>query len=291
MRALPLVVLVGTLALTGCRGTPPEPDVFARVGDAVLTEEDLRYALAAVPAGADTTLARDQFLEQWLTNQLLAQEARRRGLGEREDIRRQLQEHETSVLAAALIEELYERDGGSVNPAELEAYFEQHRDRLRLREPYVRVRFLEVRSATAAERARAALQTLARPGTPERARDSLFVEAARRFAVDPEASLSLAESFVPQSRLTRQAASAPWAVVAQLRTGEVSAVLPTATDTYFVVYLEERVPAGAVPELAWVREDLQRHLLLQSRKRLVAREVQRLRAEAEARGALFLPEG
>lgn len=285
-----VVVLPTAGVLAGCREEAPPPDVVARVGPAYLTEDDLAEALAPMPPSMDSTLARDQYVEQWVTNQLLAHEARRRGLREVPEVRRQLEANETNVLASALLGAFYEDDRAAVSMADLEAYFERNQDRLRLREPYVRVRFLEVADADSAAAARNALLNALRSTADPSERDSLFVITATRFAADSAASLALARSFIPQGRLLHHNTSAPWGVVAQLGAGEVSQVLPTTNETYFVVQVAERVPAGAVPELSWVQEDVQRQLLIQNRKQLVAREVQRLRNEAEARGELRLPD-
>jgi len=256
------------------------------VGEARLTEADLGRALAAMPPGMDSLAAREQYVEQWVTGQLLAQEARRRGLRDSDEVRRQLEDNERNVLAAAFLGALYDEDAAGFSAADLETYFSRNRDRLRLREPYVRVRFVEAGTRATAEAARERLLALAR--APEPARDSLFAGIAAEHALAPEASVALAGSLVPQSRLARQAAGVPWTVVAQLRPDETSEVLVAPDSTFLIVQLAERAPAGATPELEWVSEEIRRQLALQSRQQLVAREVMRLRAEAEARGDLRL---
>ncbi len=281
MRRLALLALLAA----GCASepAPAEADYVARVGEAVLSEADLADALSATPWGVDSVAAREQFIEQWVTAQLLTREAERRGLREHTGVRRQLAASERAILADAALSALYEEDPGAFSRADLEAYFERSRERLRLREPYVRVRFVEATDADAAQAARDAMQRAMRTGRTVAARDSLFGVTARRYAADTAASLGLAASFVPQSVLTRQG---PWAIVGQMGRAEVSPVLTTPDSTFFVVQLVERVPAGAEPELDWVEDEVRRQLAIQARKSAVAREVRRLRTEAEARGEL-----
>jgi hypothetical protein len=281
------LALACALLAGGCRQRPAEPEGVARVGEAELTTADLERALAAMPPGMDSLTARDQYVEQWVMGQLLAQEARRRGLLDSPDVQRQLADNERNVLAAALLGALYDEEAASFSTADLETYFSRNRDRLRLREPYVRVRFVETTERPAAEAARAELQAVLRAEEP--ARDSLFALLAERHARQPEASLALSRSLVPQSRLARQAPAVPWTVVAQLSPGDVSAVLPAPDSTFLVVALEERAAAGTLPQLDWIAEEVRRHLAIQNRQQLVAREVQRLRTEAEARGDLRSP--
>lgn len=276
------------LAMASCSPAPPAADVVAQVGNNVLTEADLARALSAVPPGTDSLTARDQYVEQWVTNHLLAQEARRRGLRDQENVQRQLAENERTVLASALLTTLYDEYEAGFSRADIETYYERNRNRLRLREPYVRVRFVETASQEQAEAARSAMQDLMRTGETREARDSIFVTVAQQYSVDASASTSLANSYVPQSRLTRQAGESPWTAVSQLGPGETSPVLTAHDGTFLVLQLVERLPAGTEPELEWVIDDIRRQLAIQSRKQMVAREVQRLRTEAEARGELRL---
>jgi hypothetical protein len=50
------------------------------------------------------------------------------------------------------------------------------------------------------------------------------------------------------------------------------------------------VPAGEVPELSWIEDEVRRQVEIQSRKQMVARHVQRLRNEAQARDELEIRE-
>src|SRR5690606_29369824 len=112
-------------------------------------------------------------------------------------VRRQLSDNERAVLAAALIDRFFEANSAEPTDEELQAYFAQHRERLALREPYVRVRHLVV---GAEARARAASAALTRAtGTPFS--DSLWALAAREYAADVEGALALALTYFPESRL------------------------------------------------------------------------------------------
>jgi hypothetical protein len=286
--SLVLLLLAAGLVLGGCRNVDPERDFVARVGDAILTEAEVEKALEVVPQGMDPETARAQFVEQWITGHLLAREARRRGLRDEEDVRRQLEDNERNVLASALLGTLYDEDNASFSRSEMEAYLDQNRDRMRLREPYVRVRFIDAATAEDGARARAELVELYRDGLEPPARDSAFAATARRFAIDTTAALSLASSFVAQSRLTRQAGGGPWSVIGQMSDRETSPVLVSPDSTFIVIQLAERAPAGSEPRLDWVADEIRRRLAIRNRQQLVAREVQRLRTEAEARGELRL---
>ena len=283
MGAAPFAFLLITAAV-GCeRPAPPPRDYVARVGDRYLLPDEVSEALAVLPAGADSALAREQLADQWVTSELLAQEAIRDGLREREDVRRLLAENERAVLAAALLESFYEQTSDPP-PSDVAAYFETNQDRLRLREPYLRVRLLTTAHPDSADAARALLQDGMMTGRP----DSAFARAVDAYALDREASLTLAANYFPRSRITQ---SDPSLVqrIEQLGPGQISPVVPVA-GRYVVVQLVGRMAAGAVPDLQWVEDEVRQMVRVERRRQLLAQKVQQLKSEAISRGELLLPD-
>ncbi|HEX7072305.1 MAG TPA: hypothetical protein VF190_15940, partial [Rhodothermales bacterium] len=98
-----LLIAAPVLFMAGCGGEEEHPDFVARVEDQYLTREDLEDALQSMPGRLDSAEAREQIIEQWVTNALLVGEATRRGLRNTDEVRRLLEENERSVLASALL--------------------------------------------------------------------------------------------------------------------------------------------------------------------------------------------
>ena len=276
--------LCALAALGGCdRPAPPPSDYVARVGDRYLLPSEVAEALAVLPAGADSVFAREQLAEQWVMNELLAQEAVRDGLREREDVQRLLLENERAVLAAALLESFYEQTADPP-PADVEAYFEANQDRLRLREPYIQVRLLSTAHPDSADAARTLLQDGMLSGRP----DSAFARAVAAYALDPDASLTLAGNYFPRSRIT-QSDPALVQLIEQLGPGQITPVIPVA-GRYVVVQLVGRIAAGTVPDLGWVEDEVRQMVRVERRRQLIAQKVQQLKAEAISRSELLLPD-
>lgn len=270
------------VAFAACDREPAPEHYAARVGSAYLTEAELRDALTLLPAGADSAEARQQLLEEWVTNEVLSQEALSRGLREKPEVERVLRENEQSVLIAALIDELLDEQNG-ITFAEVGGYFEANEERFRLREPFVRVRYLRAASRDSAQVAREALQQAVRAN----AVDSLWPGIAMRFAEDAAASSALADQYVPVSDLfANTPALAERAGV--MGPNEIAPVLE-ADGAFHVIQLVARAEEGTLPELAWVEADVRRRVAVQRRKQSIGRQVQRLRTEAQARGALDIP--
>ena len=138
-----LTLLLGSVFfLSACGAEEPVTDYVARVGDRYLTRQELSAALESHPFLQDSTEAQQQIIEQWINNELLYQEARRRRLRNDPEVQRLLEENERSVLISAYVNRLFEEEDVAPSPEALQAYFEQHRDQLRLREPFVRIRYL-----------------------------------------------------------------------------------------------------------------------------------------------------
>lgn len=276
-RALCIFVLV--LAACGDGAAVGTGDAVARVGEAELTEAALAEALGDVPAGLDSATARAQVVEQWVQRQLLVQEARDQGLDRDPEVQRRLADAEQATLEAAVLDRFFTDAPPMPSADDVRAYYERHRARLALREPYVRLRHVRAASARQAAAARAAL---ARAGASPLA-DSLFRTIAAEFSEDPQGAVALSQEYVPEGRL-RALDEALGTQVAALSPGQI-AVVPS-DGVVHVVQVADRVTAGTVPPLGLIEREIEERLAIQMRKDAEVRLLQRLRSEAQARNRL-----
>jgi hypothetical protein len=279
-----LLLAVGVaLAVGGCRDDAPPADAVARVGPYVLTEAEVRGTINGLSLRGDTAEARAQIVEQWVTRMLLYQEAQRRDLRREADVQRLLDEQERAVLVAALTDRLYETFEATPTDAKVRAYYDRHREQLRLREPVLRVRHMATRARADARTVRDAMQR----APTDAAADSLWDALAARYAVRPDAARATARTYRPLDRLLPHEP----ALRSELRVLDPGEWAPlVARDSLVhVLQLAERQPVGTLPPLAWVEGEIRRRLAIQARKQMYAREVQRLRNQAMARGQLDLP--
>lgn len=275
-----VLCVVLSSALVGCRSEPTTTPYVARVGDQYLTQEQLSEMLTSLRMSSDTTEARRQIIEQWVSNALLYREAQRRDLGSDPEVQELLREQERSVLVNELTTRLYESFEPALTDAEIQAYYDQHREQMRLREPFAHVRHLAARTLDEALDAeaelRAALDT-------DRA-DSTWRALIREHASNPTRARTLAESYYPERQLFG-ALPTLRAQLERLDPGEFAPILEI-DSLFHVLQLVERAETNAIPERSWVEEEIRRRLRLRARKQMYAREVQRLRNEALAREEL-----
>ncbi|MEO0116912.1 MAG: peptidylprolyl isomerase [candidate division WOR-3 bacterium] len=119
MKKIILLVLFAFLILFCEKG-----DYIARVGNSYLTKKALD---AQLPSGVELPKENlSQVLEKWVSAELLYQEAKRKGLDKREDIKYRLEQ----LVKDYLVNEFVEEEVGkiTVSPAEALDYFNKHKE-------------------------------------------------------------------------------------------------------------------------------------------------------------------
>lgn len=267
--------------VAGCESEDPPPSYVARVGTQYLTQDDLDRMLAGMGPSHDTSAARQQVIEQWVTRTLLYREAQRLNLQSVEEVQRRLERQRRSILIAALKNRLYEEADLSPSEEEVQTYFQRHKDQLSLREPYVSVRYLSTDRRAAAETVREALRTLPIES------DSAWNHLVREYAADTARAHHVSRHYLPERRLGKQLPALREELGA-LKEGD-TAPLINANGRYHVLRLDRRIPEGTPPKLRWLEHEIRHRLRIRARKQMYAHEVQRLRSKAQADGALETP--
>lgn len=283
-KAVRTIFLGACCLLAGCGRSDVDGDFLARVGDSYLHRSDLDLALSNLPAGLDSTHAADQFIDRWVTDELLAQEARERNLQNDPDVRRRMEESERSVLIGTLVSRMYS-EVASPTEREIRTYFERNVDNLTLRESFLRIRYLSTYDSAAAVLAAAVVDTLDESAGP----DSTWRSIVEDSAVDPEVCMALSVNYFPESRFFRNIPELTQSIE-RLRPGQTAPIIRI-DDQFHVIHLVDRVPPGTKPNLEWVIDDIRNRLLIDKRKQMYLDQVQRLRNSALARGRLELRTG
>lgn len=274
------MLLVLGLGLAGCQSDPPPDSYVARVGSHYLTDAELDRMLPDRLPGRDTSTARKQAIDQWVTRTLLYREAERLNLESTDEVRRELERQRRSILVAALRDRYEQETDVEPTPEAVRTYFERHKEQLRLREPYVRVQYLATSRPAAARAVREALG----PSSPS---DTTWTRLVREHATDTTRARRLSQRVLPERELDQQLPFLAERLDA-LTDGDIAPVVE-ANGQYHVLRLDRRVSEGASPDLEWVAPQIRRRLRIRARKQMYATEVQRLRSRAQADGALELP--
>lgn len=125
------------LPLWGCSKSA-DKDVLARVDDEVITAQEFRNSLDALPAQwkvrARTPSGRKQILEHQVRSKLIELEARERGIDRRPDVKYQIDQAVQRILLQELMKE-WQREI-KIPDDEIEAYYKQNIDKYRQKEQY-----------------------------------------------------------------------------------------------------------------------------------------------------------
>lgn len=122
---LPIVLLAGTIGCERRSLTPEGEDspVVARVNETTLTKRDFESILPEDYQDVLTTSERREYLDRWITTQLLYDEAMRAGLGSSPDIDARLESFKKDLIADQLVQQVIQ-ERASVTEREVRAYFE-----------------------------------------------------------------------------------------------------------------------------------------------------------------------
>jgi len=275
-----VLVVVTSIMQFGCSSQDPPDNFVARVGERVYTRTELNSALGTLVLAQDSAEAAQKLIEQWVTNEVLLNEAVRRGVRSDPEIRDQLIENERSILVTALLEQLASENTGTISRSDLDAYYEQHRDQLAITEPFVRIRYTAVGSIDSATVAETAMNELV--SSPNA--DSIWALLANRFRVEDVNVRALSDSYYPVSQI---AAAVPGLedIISTIPIGNVIEPFE-ANGNIHVIQLVDRLDTGTIPELYMIEEFVRSRVAIEARKQMLARQVQRLRNEAIAREEL-----
>jgi hypothetical protein len=164
------------LTASSCRH-PDTKTVIARVGQETLTLEDAQARMGAPGRPSDDELRR--YVAHWVNEELLYQEAQRRGFDGTDDFQRLMQDTRRSLLSQSFLDSQM-ADSGSMSDSVLQSYYEKHSDEFVVRSDMVKLnarRFLTrdkanqfaslvTRGMTWNDAVTAASRDTADPGTP-----------------------------------------------------------------------------------------------------------------------------
>lgn len=266
--SLLFIVLGGSV---GCSPPPPQGDFIARVGEAVLRDSELTERLGE--AAMDSAL-RANAIQAWVEHQLLLQDAEQQDLERLPEVARLLREHRETLLISALADEVVQQRVATPTDSALARVFAEDRDSYRLTEPFIRFRLASSpRQSTALSARRDVMRS------PQS--DTLWnsLRAQSDFRAVRDTAYAQPRVFAEQPAL-RDA-------LLGLRPGQTSALIE-AEGKFHVLHVLEIRTAGGYPEPTWIRPLLEQRYTVIERQKLLARYVERLRAEAEARNTLSL---
>lgn len=238
----------------GCGTSADDPTPAARVGTAVLSLDDITALRDSGIAGSPRLRA---YVEDWVADELLYQEAVRRGLTDDASFAARLDAVRRRLAVDALLRtELYTQDTTTVNEDAVRALYASGGSAFLLREPVARVSFALFADRDAANVFRT---RLLRGETWEPA-----VAAARTDSLAGSQLLRVItrDFFTPSTLYPEEL----WKLARTLQKEEASFAVRTDAG-YYVLIVHSYRDQGEMPELDYVRGDIRDRLLIEHRRR------------------------
>ena len=251
------------LIASSCNTGEQDNKVVARVDDQVLTMQMIRSRME--PSRMLTESELQQFVNRWITNELLYQEAHRRGYDASEEIEQKVDDARKQLSVAKLLEkEVYSLAENSVEPNEIAKYFKEHSDEYVLKDDMVRLSIAIFNESAHANQFRSSALS-------EKGWDKSVDEFRRTTS---QGMMSYSDSLF----FTRSSLYPPelWKVATVLGMEEVSFPVKTSVG-YIVMRSLGLFKKGSLTPLTAVSDEIRRRLAMERRQQYYQNFIQQLR--------------
>lgn len=259
------VMLIAIFLVQGCTREKPRQRYVARVDGVELSMEDVSSAIDTARLGIAGT---QSFINDWITSEVLYQEAVRRGVVATDEFRRRIEDARRRMAVSELLErELALQDTMAISDQSLRAAYDSSASQYVLPEDVVNAStvFFSDRDAANTFRSRVL-------------RGTSWTVALHQVQQDTVARLQLLETRSNQYFTRPQMYPEElWKLARTLRPGEVSFVMKTDAG-YAVLQLHGIRRQGEPPEFGYIRNEIRERLLIDMRRKRYADLIGSLRA-------------
>ncbi len=252
--------------LPGCSREGSRKDFVARVGQTELSAADLAAAQDSV---GGVRAHPEQFVNDWIINELLFQEAKKRGLADNDAVRRQLDAARKRLVIEALLDkEVYALDTSAVTEDAIRSVYASSPKSLALKEDVACASFALFSDRDQANNFRALL-----------VKRSTWEEAVAKMSAESSSRAQLVQ--VAARQYFTQATLFPdelWKLARTLPKEEVSFVVH-ANAGFYVLVVHSVQRQGEQPEYEYARNEIRQRLVVEMRRARYERLVADLRAK------------
>ncbi len=253
--------------VTGCQKGEPPSTLLARLDDRTLTLEEISAHFDSARGVSDAQI--HEYVQRWITNELLYREAVRRGLDQQPAISTQLDEIRRQLVINALLDrEVYTARSTDASPADIQQYYEEHKKEFILTSDVVLVSLVLFQDREAANTFRSA----ALRGTP-------WNRALRATLDDPQLRAGVI-SFIDSLYFTQQTLFPVELWRTAMGVGVNNPSFPVRTEEGFYVLIVWKFGRrGQQAEQPYVEQEIRSRLAIERRQRLYNTLLENLRAK------------
>ncbi len=247
-----LSLLLLVLVFPGCGKEDRPQDFVARVGTSLLTADDL---LVSGGVRSDSSLAARNYINEWVSTELLYQEAIRRNLDNTEAVQKRVRDVSKRLAIEALLDEVLYQDSSEISEEKITGYFADHQSEFTLAEDVALVSLALFDERGAANTFRSGI-----------VRGSSWDQATGKIQDDTLVSPHLLQlsdrKYYTASTLFPEEL---WKVARTITPSSVSFVITTDAG-YYVLFLHEFRKTGQPADLPYVAHEIHGRLLMAGRR-------------------------
>jgi len=248
----------------GCQ-KKPEGKIIVKVNQVALTEEQIEEFLPPEYKSSVTLEQKKSFVQKWIENELLYQEARKRKIDQKKELQNRIH---TTIKDLVVMELLDKEFGENISATEEEArnFYLQNKDNFKRGEEEVRASHIFLKSKTQADSVYQELK-----------KGADFAKLAQQESEDSLTNRQGGDlGFFSRSEIAPFIAE----VAFKLKNGEVSA--PIKSDYgYHILKVRDKQEKGTLRDFNLVKDQILNYLTNQKRDRKVRELVEQLKAKAK----------
>lgn len=249
----------------GVLGLGKDKDMVAKIGDKVITGDQIEQYLKGLPpqvsARYGAAQIRREIAEGFVSMEMLAWEARRRGIDKRDDVKQRIDMLIDQALAREIEEEL--KKGITITEEDLKKYYDEHPEKYSA-QPRIDARIITVLSEP---EAKTVLEKIKKGGD--------FAALAKQYSKDPSAKRGGELGMLRKGRLDPALDS----VVFTMKEGEVSQVIKT-PEGYSILKVD-KISEGREKSYDRVKRSLERLVMREKMNKAVGDLKAEIRKKAE----------
>ena len=251
------LVVFFLIGLEACKKEAPGKKYIAKVNDSYLTEDELD-SMYTVDSGIQY---KDEIIRNWINRELLFQEARKQGILNNEKFNRILDDSKKELAASFLIKNFIDKEKISVNPAELEKFYNNNPEEFKLLYNSYLLNVIVFNNEDDALKFRA--------GALGKNWDDAYQDVKNDTAVYSEKSRELLFEYEVQPISVLR-------VVRELYPSEISIVLHTDESKFKIVQLIQKFNKGEIPPFDLMKNEIKNIYLMQKKELTVKNYIKEL---------------
>lgn len=145
MRANCIYIITVALLLTACNVFIEQEDPVAKVGDHMLTMDDLKKNIPDYLDEADSSLWADSYIQKWVQRELLLMKAEENLKDEMKDVTMELEEYRNSLIVYRYKNELIKQQMDTmVKETDVQKYLDEYKENFILNQNIVKAIYIKV---------------------------------------------------------------------------------------------------------------------------------------------------